>query len=103
MTSAQLELRESGVTAPEMPSTASTIGPRLRLILDAIEALSAPEREAFELVSHPRDDTRGNGRRYRGIRQDGSTTAEPVVGVAKCGPSESNPDCPTECRGCQRQ
>lgn len=45
-----LELRESGVAAPETPSTAATIGPRLQRILDAIEALPAAERETFELV-----------------------------------------------------
>jgi RNA polymerase sigma-70 factor (ECF subfamily) len=45
-----VELRESGVAAPELPASTGTIGPGLRRILDAIEALPVPEREAFELV-----------------------------------------------------
>jgi RNA polymerase sigma factor (sigma-70 family) len=45
-----VELRESGVAAPELPSSAATIGPKLRRILQTIEALPAAEREAFELV-----------------------------------------------------
>ena len=45
-----VELRESGVAAPELSSSAATIGPKLRRILQVIEALPAAEREAFELV-----------------------------------------------------
>jgi len=45
-----VELRDSGIAAPEMPTSAQTIGPRLRRILDAIESLPGPEREVFELV-----------------------------------------------------
>ena len=43
-------LRESGVAAPELSPSAATIGPKLRRILQVIEALPATEREAFELV-----------------------------------------------------
>ena len=45
-----VELRDSGVAAPELPTSTGTSGPGLRRILDAIEALPASEREAFELV-----------------------------------------------------
>lgn len=45
-----VELRDSGVAAPDLTASTGTIGPGLRRILDAIDALPAAEREAFELV-----------------------------------------------------
>lgn len=45
-----VELRDSGVAAPELPTSTGTVGPGLRRILDEIEALPASEREVFELV-----------------------------------------------------
>jgi RNA polymerase sigma-70 factor (ECF subfamily) len=45
-----VELHDSGVAAPELPTSTGTVGPGLRRILEAIEALPACEREAFELV-----------------------------------------------------
>ncbi|HSZ59010.1 MAG TPA: sigma-70 family RNA polymerase sigma factor [Tepidisphaeraceae bacterium] len=45
-----VELRDSGVAAPELPTSAPTVGPALRRILDAIAALPGLDREAFELV-----------------------------------------------------
>jgi RNA polymerase sigma factor (sigma-70 family) len=45
-----VKLADSGAVAPELPASTGTTGPGLRRILDAIDALPAAEREAFELV-----------------------------------------------------
>lgn len=45
-----VKLRDSGVAAPEPATSAPTVEPGLRRILEAIEALPAVDREAFELV-----------------------------------------------------